>query len=255
MIKFIVGNWKMNPTNYTDAVALARKIKTIATKAEPLKVRAVVCPPMPFLSGVSSITKTGGLSLGSQNSHKSSDGAHTGETSPSQLKSIGVSYVILGHSERRAAGESDTDVAAKMPAAIKEKLNIILCVGEKVRDSRGEYFKEIAAQLQSSLGDFPATKTGQLIIAYEPIWAIGEKAQRPATPEDFREVEMLLRRELAAKFGKTRAFKIPILYGGSVSKDNAQSFINIGADGLLVGRTSLDADAFTSIIKTAMTQK
>lgn len=250
MMKYIVGNWKMYPAKYEDALALAKKIKPVAVKAVTTKVTTIICPPMPFIAG---IAKKGSLlAVGAQNSHADVEGAHTGESSPAQLASMGVSYVILGHSERRSAGERNIDVAAKIPMALKEKLNIILCVGEKIRDSQGAYFNEIANQLRESLGEFPTAKTSQLIIAYEPIWAIGKNAVRPATPEDFREVEMLLRRELSAIFGKTKAFKIPILYGGSVSKDNAQSFIDIGADGLLIGRTSLDADAFVSIIKGAM---
>lgn len=250
MMKYIVGNWKMYPVNYEDALMLAKKVKSVAVRARLAKVTPIICPPMPFLAGFAKMSSS--IDIGAQNCFTEIEGAHTGETSPAQLASLGMSYVILGHSERRAAGETSSDVAAKIEVAIKQKLSVILCVGEKARDGQGAYFNEIASQLRASLEGFPTTKTSQLIIAYEPVWAIGKNAVRPATPEDFREVEMLLRRELSALFGKTKAFKVPVLYGGSVSKDNAQSFINIGADGLLIGRTSLDGDAFVSIVKSAM---
>lgn len=263
MMKYIVGNWKMYPTAYDDALLLVKGVRPIAAKAVTAGVQPIVCPPMPFLAGVTKQKRVSAndkaFEVGAQNCASAHDGAMTGEASPAQLKSMGINYVILGHSERRAvdgfAKESDEVIATKVVAAIAEKLTVILCVGERERDASGEYFKEISEQLAASLDGFPVAKSGQLIIAYEPVWAIGSKATGVATPEDFREVEMLLRRELAAHLGKVRAFKIPILYGGSVSKENAQSFLNIGADGLLIGRTSLDTNAFVSIIKGAMQHK
>jgi triosephosphate isomerase len=127
-----------------------------------------------------------------------------------------------------------------------------LCVGEHTRDDGGAYFKEVSEQLRHSLAGFPRVETKRLVIAYEPIWAIGSKALRPATPADFHEMSILIRRHLVEQFGKAAGFKIPILYGGSVDERNALGFLKDGgADGLLVGRVSLNSEQFGAIIKVA----
>lgn len=240
----------MYPRSLSEAKEIVTEIRSIARKAVSKGVQPVICPPAVFLAGLMG----GGTSLqfGGQDAAAIGEGALTGENSPVQLASLGAKYVILGHSERRALGETDAVIAAKVIAAVKAGLMVILCVGEKERDSDGRYFVEVGNQLRASLQDFPETKSVHLMIAYEPIWAIGANASHPATPRDHQEMSMLLRRTLAEMFGKQKGFHIPLLYGGSVDTKNAQSFLDIGADGLLIGRTSLRAKDFALIIHNAI---
>lgn len=249
-MKFIVGNWKMYPRSLTEAKEIAAEIRGIARKAVAKGVQPVLCPPAVFLSSL--IGSTNALQFGGQNAAALGEGPLTGEISPVQLASLGAKYVILGHSERRALGETDAEVSAKVIAAVKAGLMVILCVGEKERDHDGRYFVAVANQLRASLEGFPESKSAYLMIAYEPIWAIGVNATHPATPRDHQEMSMLLRRTLAELFGKQKGFHIPLLYGGSVDPKNAQSFLDIGADGLLVGRASLRAKDFALIIHNAV---
>lgn len=249
-MKYIIGNWKMYPRQIEDANEIVKEIKKVAKKAVACGVQPVICPPAVFLAGL--IPKVrGALQFGAQNSSEFADGPHTGELSTIQFASLGAQYIILGHSECRGRGETDALIAAKVITAVKVGMHVILCVGEKERDHNGEYFGEVAAQLRASLENFPPEKTGRLLIAYEPLWAIGEKATHPASARDFQEMAMLLRRTLSECFDKTKAFKIPLLYGGSIDAKNAQSYLDIGADGLLVGRASLKVKDFVSIIDRA----
>lgn len=248
-MKYIVGNWKMYPRSLAEAKEIVTEIRSLARRAVVKGVQPVICPPSVFLAGL--IGNSTALQFGGQDASAMGEGAYTGEISSVQLASLGAKYVILGHSERRSAGETDTLIAAKVIAAVKAGLMVILCVGERERDHDGKYFVEVANQLRASLLNFPENKSVNLIIAYEPVWAIGVNATHPATPRDHQEMSMLLRRTLAELFGKQKGFHIPLLYGGSVDTKNAQSFLDIGADGLLVGRTSLRAKDFALIIHNA----
>lgn len=251
-MKLIIGNWKMFPATIKEAKIISSGIKKAMRGVTRAKV--VICPPALFVTSlVESKTKTK-ITIGGQNASYEDEGAHTGETSPRTLAGVGATHVILGHSERRAMGETDKHISSKVIAAIRNKLTVVLCVGEKERDDHGAYFNEVSTQLRASLEGFPKTEFKRLIIAYEPIWAIGAKAKRAATPSDFREMSILIRRELAEYFGKKVAFTIPILYGGSADDRNAGGFLGAGgADGLLVGRVSLDPEKFSAIIRIANT--
>ncbi len=249
-MKLIIGNWKMFPSSPKEAKSIFNGIKKGVRGVTHAKV--IVCPPALFISTLIAIKAKAKISIGGQNSSFEDEGAHTGETSPRALALIGATHVILGHSERRAMGETNKEVSAKVVAAIRNKLTVVLCVGEKARDEHGAYFNEVAMQLHSSLEGFPKNEFKRLVIAYEPIWAIGAKAKRAATPSDCREMSILIRRELTEYFGKKVAFTIPILYGGSVDDRNAEGFLKEGeADGLLVGRISLDPEKFSTIIHIA----
>ena len=249
-MKLIIGNWKMFPASLKDAKNIFSGIKK-GTKGIT-KTKVVLCVPSVYITTLRSLRGVSKIHIGAQDAHKDDEGAHTGEVSPRALASLGVTYVILGHSERRASGESDTFIAEKAIAATRNKLNIILCVGEKERDEHGAYFTEVSKQLRASLLNFPKSEFKKLVIAYEPIWAIGAKAKRVATPSDFREMSILIRRVLTEYFGKKDAFTIPVIYGGSVDDRNAEGFLREGsADGLLVGRVSLDVDKFSTIIRIA----
>jgi len=192
------------------------------------------------------------IGIGAQNCFKDDEGAYTGETSPKALVALGARYVILGHSERRALGETDKIIAEKVIGAIRNKLTVILCIGEHERDQHGSHFGEVSEQLRKSLSGFPKSEVKKLIVAYEPIWAIGVKAKRAATPADNREMSILIRRYLAEYFGKKAAFTIPILYGGSADDQNALGFLTEGgADGFLLGRASLDHKKIVAIAQIA----
>lgn len=247
-MKIIAGNWKMYPKSLSEAKDIARRI-AIAARKYP-GVRTVICPPFPFISAIRSSGKT--LLIGAQDVFWEEEGARTGEISPAMLRSVGASFVIVGHSERRALGESDRDVAKKAALAMKSGLSVILCVGEKERDTAGAYFAEVRDELFASLEGIPRSFAKKLIVAYEPIWAIGAKARRPATVEDFREMRIHIKKHLVEQFGKAAGFRVPILYGGSVDERNAAGFLREGeADGLLIGRVSLDAEKLAAVISLA----
>jgi triosephosphate isomerase len=247
-MKYIIGNWKMFPKTKEEAQVIVRKATKLASAAKRTKI--IVCPPMPYLGLFSG--RRGKLCIGAQNASFEDEGARTGETSPAMLASLGISYVILGHSERRAMGETDAEVAKKVTLAVKYGLTVILCVGEQVRAEDARYFRDVEQQLTASLAGFPKSKSKQLIIAYEPVWAIGKNAVRPATPKDTEEMVILIRKTLVKFFGRSAGFRVPVLYGGSVDEKNFGSYIREGrADGLLVGRASIDPERFSVIARDA----
>ena len=249
-MKLIVGNWKMYPRTLAEAKTIVEKLTKSTKKIRRVKI--VVCPPTLFISSLNALLRSTPITLGAQNAFCFDEGAYTGEISPLALAKLGVTHVILGHSERRALGEDDSMVAKKAIAAAKSKLSAVLCVGEAMRDDAGAYFTEVGRALRASLSGFPRNETKRLVIAYEPIWAIGTKALRAAEPEDFREMSVFIKRNLVDRFGKKAGFAIPILYGGSVDERNTEGFLRQGgADGLLVGRASLDPKKFSSIIRIA----
>jgi triosephosphate isomerase (TIM) len=177
-------------------------------------------------------------------------GARTGEISPSMLKNMGVKYVIIGHSERRALGETDEVVQKKVAATLREELIAIVCVGEEKRDTHGNYLTHVEKQLRAALKGVPKAKLQNIVIAYEPVWAIG--TGNNATPEDAHEMKLFIQKILSDLYGRNALAKIRILYGGSVTKGNAEELLNKGAvDGFLVGGASLRASEFATIAKIA----
>ena len=250
-MKYIIGNWKMYPKTLKEAKTIFSEHKRAARSIKRTKV--IVCPPSVFIAPV--ITAKGlskRILVGAQDTFGEIEGAHTGEVSPTMIASLGATHVIIGHSERRARGETDNEVSRKIALAIEKKLTVILCVGEKTRDDTGEYFGVVREQLRASLAGVPKNASKHLIVAYEPIWAIGAKALRAATPSDLHEMSILIRRQLVEHFGKTAGFKVPILYGGSVDERNAEGFLTQGGvDGLLIGRVSLDPQKFGAIVALA----
>ena len=187
--------------------------------------------------------------LGAQDSFWGDKGAYTGEISVEMLYNIGARYVILGHSERRALGENNNDINKKIKASISAGLRPILCVGESIRDENHEYLNFIKMQIEECLNGISKDSISKVIIAYEPIWAIG-KGSYPATPEEFREMNIFIRKILNDKFGAKMIGKIRIIYGGSADEKNTEGFIKDGeADGFLLGRASLDAKKFSKIVE------
>lgn len=247
----LIANWKANPKELADAKRLALAAKDATAKARFTEVALAV--PHPFLVPVGEVLgKSERCRPASQDVSPIDEGAHTGSVTAGMLKSVGVQEVIIGHSERRAQGLTDEGVRARMEKVLKRGLTAVLCVGEQERDAHGEYLKKIESQLLTALRAAPKVAAGRLIVAYEPVWAIGEEAQRADTPAGFREVAIYIRKVLSGPFGPRAALTVPVLYGGSVTPENAGAFLLEGhASGLLVGRSSLLAAPFKSIIAEA----
>ncbi len=246
-MKLIVANWKMNPDSPREAGELAALASRLAKKLRHSKL--VLCPPAIYLAPLLKYLSPR-LSLGAQNCFSEVAGAHTGEISAPMLRKLGIDYVILGHSERRAGGENDEVVNKKVRLALKEGRKVIVCVGEHERDSHGQYLIELKTQIQNSLAKLGAAGWKNLIIAYEPVWAVGTGAKAADTPAGFLESALFIRRVVTSLVGRRAAFALPILYGGSVEAKNAALFTTVGqADGLLIGRASLNGDEFKKIIK------
>lgn len=253
-MKYIIGNWKANPKSLAEAKDIVSAVKKISKNALSNNIQPVICPPYLYVSSLID-NKNTKLQFGAQDIWINNDTAETGMVTASLCKNVGLKYVIVGHSECRRRGDDNETVSIKLSHAALNGLKVILCVGELKRDHNGLYFNQVAKQLRESLSNFPENKISNLIIAYEPVWAIGEDAESAATPKDFYEMAMLIRRTLAEQFTKEKAFSVPLIYGGSVDKKNAQSFIDVGSDGLLIGRSSLKAKDFISIIDKTIISK
>lgn len=245
--KIIVGNWKMNPRSMKEAEKL---FSDVAKGISGLKkTEAVICAPFIYLEKLKKLSKT--ISLGAQDAFWDEVGAFTGEVSAEMLYNLGVKYVILGHSERRALGENNSDVNKKIKASLVAGLRPILCVGESVRDENHGYFSLVKNQLEECLAGISKNSISKIIIAYEPVWAISSTVNRKdATSDDSREMTIFIRKILSDKFGK-EASRMRIIYGGSVNEKDAEDFLKDGGvDGLLAGRASLTAEKFVQIVKT-----
>lgn len=250
--KLIIGNWKMAPVSVREAKSIFVHIKKVAGKL--LHVQTVICVPSVYAHEVGRAVTGHRCVSGVQNIHWETEGAFTGEISATQAVSIGAQYAIVGHSERRAAGEVDEDIVKKIKAAVKAGLTPVVCVGEVERDEEGEYVGVLKAQLLASLEGISRKVMDQVVIAYEPVWAIGKKATKKAEPDDVAEIVLYLRKTLIGKYGKALAMRTSILYGGSANADNTESFLRDGGvDGLLVGRASLDPKQFCTMLKIADT--
>ena len=247
--KLIAGNWKMN-TTLAEAKALAADVAQ-DVGANPA-ADVAVCPPFPWLLPVAEALKGSAVALGAQDVHFEKKGAFTGEVSPAMLAECGCKYAIVGHSERRhGLGETDAAVNHKVHTALEEGLHVILCMGETLAE-RDRNLKERVFQRQVYAGCAGLTEEQfrRLVIAYEPVWAIG--TGRTATPEQAQEAHKFVRDRLAGLYGNTIASGLTILYGGSVTPDTAAAlFAQPDVDGGLVGGASLKANDFLAIVKAA----
>ncbi len=248
--KIIIGNWKMAPKSLKEARAIFQNNRSAASKMR--NVQTVMCVPDVYLSELKKLVTGHRCVLGAQDVSFEKDDAHTGEISTNQLKSVGAQYVIVGHSERRAIGEGDKLISKKVIAATKSGLTAVLCIGEKERDDEGAYTKFVKTQLLASLAQVTKKNMENLVIAYEPVWAIGKAAKHEANPEDVLEMSIFIKKVLTDKFGKKVTTSVPILYGGSINQKNAAGFFIGGKiNGLLVGRASLKPAVFTKILNIA----
>ncbi|NOY35420.1 MAG: triose-phosphate isomerase [bacterium] len=252
MRKIIIANWKMNPQSLEEAKSIFNGTKRAAAKLK--KTLTVVCPPFVYLSTLGSSISKGKLSFqaGAQDLFWKEKGSYTGEISAEMLKSVGAKYVIVGHSERREYfGESNDIVNKKIKAGLKAGLNVVLCVGEKDREP-GVFLRYIKDEIEEGLKGIQRVFLKKLIIAYEPIWAIGKKGPAADSPEDVLQMSIYIKKILLPIAGKELMPKIPILYGGSVNPKNAEGFLrDAGVQGLLIGHESLVPEHFGEILKIA----
>ena len=246
----IGGNWKMHLGTPKEALSFIKSLKPLIKGIKNVDI--VIAPPFTVLeSAVRELKKTN-VSVSAQNMYFEDKGAFTGEISPLFLKSIGVKYVILGHSERRQIfGETDDLINKKVKKALKESLIPIVCIGENLSAREAGKTKEIIQnQMNFTFQDISSQDMVKIIIAYEPIWAIG--TGKTATPEQAEEIHIFIRDILKEKYGEDVADKIRIQYGGSIKPDNAKSlFSKKNIDGGLVGGASLNSESFFEIIKAA----
>ncbi len=244
----VAGNWKLNKTvaeTRRTILDLRNKLAGVQTRSE-----VVVCPPSVSLETAVDAARETGIMVGAQNVHWEAAGAFTGEISTEMLEAVGVDCVLIGHSERRAIfGETDEEVGKKLLKVLSGTLTPIVCVGEVLEEREsGATAEVLKRQVGTALKDVAPDHAGRLVVAYEPVWAIG--TGKTASPEIANEAHTLIRSQIAAIFGRSAADETSILYGGSVKPDNAESLMRESeVDGVLVGGASLDAAVFAEIVK------
>jgi triosephosphate isomerase len=251
--KFVIGNWKMNTTS-AEANRLAKAV--VDGMGIEDSVTVAVCPPFPYLALVGEILKGSRVALGAQNLYPEKEGAFTGEVSPTMLLDLGCKYVILGHSERRhKLGETDAFINQKVRVALAAGLDVILCVGETLDQRKADQTEAVLdRQLMQGLAGLSADTLPRLIIAYEPVWAIGSTGHH-ATPQQAQEAHAVIRRRFVQMFGEKSAQVLAIQYGGSVNPENAAAlFSRPGVDGVLIGGDSLNADQFLAIVQAGISE-
>jgi triosephosphate isomerase len=244
--RILIANWK----NYPDSIGRVGEILDGLTKNSGVfkKVSTFIAPPLAYFESVSKRTKSF-AHLASQDIFVEK-GTTTGAVGMDILKSFGVRLSIIGHSERRALGETDGVVAEKIKIALKENIIPLVCIGESERDKEGEYLEFIRQELRLSLsGVKKKDDAKKLVVAYEPIWAIGMKARGTIVPEDLAQMVIFIRKVLTDLYDRKTADKISILYGGSVDHNNVNALVRTRVNGFLVGRASLDPKKFVEIAK------
>lgn len=242
----IVANWKMNPVHSKLAKQIFSSVKKTANTLK--NTETVVCPPFVYLENLKSSGHR--YVLGSQDIFWQPEGAFTGNISYLQLKNLGLKYSIVGHSERRTLGENDKEINLKMKASLLGSIVPILCIGEKDRDDKGEYLKYIKNQIEQALNGLPKASMKDVVIAYEPLWAIGKSAKREANSREIFEMVIYIKKVLSDIYDTKSVPSTKIIYGGSVDDKNIEVLLkDSGVDGFLVGRISLDPKKFSELLK------
>jgi triosephosphate isomerase len=248
--KFVAGNWKM----YTSASSAKGLAATVAMNlGEDKRVMVAVCPPFPYLAVVADVLKGTSVLLGAQNCHFEKEGAYTGEVSPGMLRDVGCQYVIVGHSERRhGLGEADDFLNKKAKAALAAGVKVIFCVGELLAEREADKTESVLdTQLRNGLAGLTSAQMHSVVLAYEPVWAIG--TGKVATPEQAQAAHAFIRGKVGEMFDAGTAAHVQIQYGGSVKPDNAAGLMSLpDVDGALVGGASLKADQFLAIVNAAI---
>tara|TARA_B100001059_G_scaffold118538_1_gene118699 strand:+ start:136 stop:885 length:750 start_codon:yes stop_codon:yes gene_type:complete len=243
--QIVAGNWKMN-NDYVDSEQLVSKLLEQYTESE---TEVIIAPPFTSLFCSSNLLKSSPINVAAQNMHYAENGAYTGEISPGMLKSIGIDTVILGHSERRAYfNETDALLAKKVDAALKNNMRIIFCFGEELSDRKsGNEEVIVEGQIKNALFHLPASAWTNIVLAYEPVWAIG--TGETASPEQAQDMHAFIRKTIENKYSSDLSADVSILYGGSVKPANAKEiFSKEDVDGGLIGGAALDVTQFTAII-------
>lgn len=247
----LVANWKNHPDSLDKTKALLKKLGRDRRLYQ--KLSFFIAPPLPYLELVSSRAKSF-ADLAVQDVPSLAQGTHTGVVTPDILKSFGVRLAILGHSERRALGETNELVSQKVRISLGAGFASLVCVGELSRDRDGEHFEFLRTQLKLSLSGLSRrSDITRLAVAYEPVWAIGRRARDAVKPADLEQSVIFIRKILADMFGRSAAERVPILYGGSVEPDNALALMEeTGIRGFLVGHASLDAESLGAVAKSLL---
>lgn len=242
--KIVAGNWKMN-TDLNQAIDLAKGIVAAQTNSV---AQLILCPPFPFIQAVSEVCKTSLIAVGAQNCNKNKNGAFTGEVSVQMLASLGVNYVLVGHSERRTYfNETNQELAEKVVICLEQNITPIFCCGEQLSERNNNiHFNVVQTQIQEALFQLNAEEFSKIIIAYEPVWAIGTGVT--ATPAQAQEMHQFIRKVISENYGTAIADNISILYGGSCNASNAKELFALpDVDGGLIGGASLKVTDFISI--------
>jgi triosephosphate isomerase len=251
MKKIVIANWKMNPIKGALARKMFQGVNTVAAKLK--NVETVICPPLVYLESLGEKVTSRSCVLGAQDAFWEHEGPYTGQVSPDMIFNTKARYVLVGHSELRTLGETDEVVNKKILSILQFPLIPVICVGEKVRDDDGAHIKFVKHQVKQALDGLTQEQISRVVIAYEPVWAIGAKSKRLCTPAECREVVQNIRHVLADVLGNTdKARMVPLLYGGSVNMHDVEGFLVDGlVQGVLVGHASLDTKEFTKILKIA----
>lgn len=243
--QIVAGNWKMNK-DYVDSEILVAKL---LSQHKHSNTEVIIAPPFTNLLASINALKGSSIEVAAQNMHFAESGAYTGEISAAMLKSIGVETVILGHSERRAYfNESDDLLAKKVDTALAHDMRVIFCFGEELKDRKsGNENSVVESQIKKALFHLPEAAWSQIVLAYEPVWAIG--TGETATPAQAQDMHAFIRKTLANAYSQNLADSVSILYGGSVKSSNAEEiFSKTDVDGGLIGGAALDAEHFTAIV-------
>ena len=244
--KIVAGNWKMNKNLSETQVLLGE----ISDKLPDTEAEVIVAPTFVNLAETARTLESTDIKVAAQNMHYAKSGAYTGEISADMLLNINVDTVIIGHSERRAYfGEKDELLAKKVKAALENKMRVIFCFGEELEERKaGNHFKVVESQLENGLFELPADAWSQIVLAYEPVWAIG--TGETASPEQAQEMHAFIRKTITEAYDASIANEVSILYGGSVKPANAgEIFSKTDVDGGLIGGAALVADDFIAIVK------
>lgn len=247
----VIGNWKLNPNTLADSQTLIGELSKKYKAKEGITI--AVAPPFIYLLEVAKKIGKKSIFLAAQDVSTEALGPFTGEISAMQLRDLKTEYVIIGHSERRAMGETDEAVQKKVLLSLKSKLTPVVCVGERERDTQGAFFTFVEKQIKSLASVLSATDIKKVVLAYEPIWAIG--TGKTATAADVKEMQLFIFTVLTKLYDKPTAQKVTLLYGGSVKPDNAKELHKEGGmGGFLVGGASLKAEDFLQIINATVTE-
>jgi triosephosphate isomerase len=243
----LVANWKMYPQSIQEARTIERRAEAVLKNLK--HITCVICPPAVFVADIArAAIRKKIVRIGVQNVHAEHEGAHTGDISAAQAHSVGAQYAIIGHAERRALGETDAECAKKVFMALTTGLIPILCVGEKERDTHGQFLKVVSAQITEGMSLVPQHLRGRVIIAYEPVYAIG--APKPPQESDIHHMVLSIRKTLTQSYGAPVARNVSILYGGAVDASSAPQLLQAIPElhGFLVGRASVDMQKWSDLI-------